>query len=328
MKMTLSKSALVAAVFCAFSAIWIWCGNVSDAVALKPGEVSLVAEMNAGYRAIAAMDPDERVRNPDYMAQRLLPPNFWVLGPLLPDYKRSRMFIKVYRVNRYFTANALTRHIDGALERMEASGVTQVVNIGAGFDSRAYRFAKQMPKVKFFELDQPATLNAKMKRVKAVTGGLPRQVTYIPIDNRTQTVFKALKGAGYREDKKTLFIWESTSCFTERNVADQTLRSIARHAAIGSEVIFDYIVDEVVRGDYSRYRGARFAAVRLTANGEPWRFGIPEDQAEMFVTERGLKLISELGPKELANKYLVRSNGKIDGKPISWCRLIHARVER
>ncbi len=327
MKMTWLSIVISAAVFCAFGAIWSG-GGVPPATALEPGEVSLVAEIHAGYRAIGAMHPDKKVQNPDYLAKELLPPNFWTIGPLLPDYKRARMFIKTYRINRYFTANALTRHIDGILTRMGANGLTQVVNIGAGFDSRAYRFAKEMPGVKFFELDQPATLKAKMERVKAVLGALPPHVTYIPVDNRSKTIFESLNRSGYQSNVKTLFIWEGASSYTEREVAEQTLRSISTQAAPGSEVVFDYIVDEVVRGDYGKYRAARFSALRLTINGEPWRFGIPEGRAESFVSEHGLKFISDLGAKELTKRYLILSNGEPDGKATPWWRVTHARVER
>lgn len=328
MKVTRIRRVVCIAVFCVVGTVLMLAVGASTCLALKPGEISLVSEMHTGYCAIAAMDPDEKVRNPDYMAEKLLPPNFWVLSPLLPDYKRARAFIAAYRVSRYYTANALTRHIDGILLTMGDNGLKQVVNIGAGFDSRPYRFGKQMPGVHFFEIDQPAMLDAKIKRVKEVVGGLPHSVTYIPIDNRSQPVFDALKRAGYQENLKTLFIWECAAGFTESDVANQTLRSIGKHAAAGSEVVFDYIVDEVVRGDFSRYRGAYFSAVRLTANGEPWKFGIPEDEVEDFVSQRGLKLISDLGDKELTKNYLIRSNGKPDGHPTPWRRVIHASVGR
>ena len=161
-----------------------------------------------------------------------------------------------------------------------------------------------------------------------IFGELPAGVTYIPIDYRIQTVFDSLKRAGYDENEKTLFIWEGVNRFTDRNIVDLTLRSIAMHSASGSEVVFDYIFDEVVRGDFSKYRRGLFMAVRLSANGEPLKFGIAEGQASEFVTQRGLKVISDLGSEELAQKYLVRSDGTIDGTPTAYERIMHASVDR
>lgn len=301
--------------------------SIPGSQALKPGEVSLVAEMQTGLRAIAAMDPDENVRNPDYLAEKFLTPNFWFFGPLVKDYNKSRAFIKFYRVSGYYTANAMTRHLDNILQEIAAKNLEQVVNIGAGFDSRPYRFGKLLPNVRFFELDQPATLSRKIEMVKGEFGELPAGVTYLPVDCRTQYIFESLKRAGYDENKKTLFIWEGATQYTDRKVVDFTLRSIAKHAASGSEVVFDYICDEVVRGDYSKYRGARFMAVRLTANGEPLKFGIAEGHSDEFITQRGFKVISDLGPKELAKEYLVRSDGSIDGTPTAFVRVMHARVD-
>ncbi len=315
-------------IFCVVSTVLVLAVSIPSSQALKPGEVSVVAEMQTGMRAIAAMDPDEKVRNPDYLAEKFLTPNFWFFGPLVKDYKKSRAFIKFYRGSRYYTANAMTWHIDNILQKIAAKNLEQVVNIGAGFDSRPYRFGKLLPNVRFFELDQPATLSRKIKMVKAEFGELPARVTYIPVDCRSQYIFDSLKRAGYDENKKTLFIWEGATPYTDREVVDRTLRSIVKHAASGSEVVFDYICDEVVQGDYSKYRGARFMAVRLSANGEPLKFGIAEGHSHEFVTQRGLKVISDLGPKELAKEYLVRSDGSIDGTPTAFVRVMHARVDQ
>ena len=90
----------------------------------------------------------------------------------------------------------------------------------------------------------------------------------------------------------------------------------------------DYVFEAVVNGDYSKYRGAMYQAVRSGAKGEPWKFGIPEGRAAEFVAQRGLRVISDLGADELALKYLVRSDGTLDGRPTPYCRIIHAVVRK
>ncbi len=292
------------------------------------GDVSYAAEIAAGLRAIAAMEPDEKIKNPDYLAEKLLTPNFWFFGPLMKDYKKSKQFIKFYRVGGYYAINAMTHHIDGILRQSFTKNLKQVVIIGSGFDSRAYRLGQEMPDVRFFELDQPGTLKRKKQMVRAALGKIPKKVTYIPIDYRTLTIFDALKQAGYDQNQKTLFIWEDTARYTDRQVVDDTMRFIAEHSAAGSEMIFNYIFDEVVQGDYSKYRRARFTSLRMETSGEIWKFGIAEGKAEEFVTQRGLKVISDLGAKELAQRYLVRSDGSLDGKPTAYVRIMHAAVAR
>ena len=295
-------------------------------LALEPGEPSLTQERRAGLRAIAAMDPDARVRNPDHLAERLVPPEFWFFGPFTRDYAKTREFVRAFRIADYYTVNAMTWHIDGILTDMAVNGVEQVVQVGAGLDSRPYRFGQDMPGVRFFEVDQPATLELKKARVRAVFGSLPDAVTYIPFDYRSDAVFAALRRAGLDPRRKTLFIWEGTSMLTDPAVVDETLRSIARESAPGSEVVFDYVLDAVIRGDFGRYGGARYEVVRSSVKGEPWRFGIAEGRSADFVTERGLDLVSDLGAGELARRYLVKSDGSLDGQPTPYWRVVHAVV--
>ena len=57
----------------------------------------------------------------------------------------------------YFMINVRTHYIDAALKRAVADGAAQVVILGAGYDSRAYRFRQAYPQVKYFEVDLPAT---------------------------------------------------------------------------------------------------------------------------------------------------------------------------
>ncbi len=295
-------------------------------LALKLGEVSLTQEIRAGWRAIAAMDPDDKVRNPDYLAEKFLSPEFWFFGLLTKHYTQTKKFIEAYRIGAYYTANAMTWHIDGILRNMAENGMKQVVHIGAGFDSRPYRFGSKMFGVRFYEVDLPATLKQKKTIVRSIFGKLPANVTYVPFNYRSKPVFDALKGAGYDQRLKTLFIWEGTTMLTERNIVDDTLRSIATRSGPGSEVVFDYVFDAVVNGDYSKYRGAKYQVVRSGAKGEPWKFGIAEGQTAEFVTKRGLHVISDLDANELAIKYLVKSDGSLDGKPTPYCRIIHAVV--
>jgi methyltransferase (TIGR00027 family) len=301
---------------------------IGESQALKPGEVSYTAEMAAGMRAVAAKDPDEKIRNPDDLAEKFLPPNFWFFSSWHKDYQKSKEFIKFYRVSGYYTVNAMTKHVDDILKMMAAKGLKQVVNIGAGFDSHPYRLGKQMPNVRFFEVDLPPTQKRKKEMVTALFGQLPATVTYVPIDYRTQTIFENLLNAGYDENLKTLFIWTGGMVYSDAKIVEMTLRSIAKHCKSESELVFSYIFDELVQGDFNRYLGAWYASVRNKVAGEPWKFGIAEGKAEEFVAERGFKVISDLGSKELAENYLVKSDGTIDGNPTSFVRIMHAIVDR
>jgi methyltransferase (TIGR00027 family) len=296
--------------------------------AAQLGDIPVTEEFAAGMRAIAAMDPDEKIRNPDTLARQFLSPAFWFWSALDEDYEKSKAFIQYYRVSGYYTFNACTKHIDGILQAAAEKNLEQIVIIAAGLDSRAYRFQKKMPTVRFFEVDLPAAVARKKELVQAAVGRVPPTVAYVPVDYRNGAMDGALKQAGYDPKRKTLFICEGITRFIDSAVVDRTLRFIAEKAAAGSELVFDYIPDSLIRGDFTKYPWARFQAVRMTAYGHPWTFGIDPGKADAFVTRRGFSVVSDLDADALAQRYLVRKDGSIDGKPTAFFRIMHAVVNK
>jgi O-methyltransferase involved in polyketide biosynthesis len=51
-----------------------------------------------------------------------------------------------------------------------------VVIIGAGFDTRAYRFEDLKENVKVFEVDHPVTQQVKVAKINEIFGELPDHV--------------------------------------------------------------------------------------------------------------------------------------------------------
>jgi methyltransferase (TIGR00027 family) len=297
--------------------------------AVEKGKISQTAEGVAVYRAIGSMDTDDKIRNNDNYAEKFVPLNRWSLYLMEPivaiNYPRFKRLIKTFHNSAYFYINARTKHIDAILADALKNGITQVVNMGAGYDSRAYRFHEVAPNVKFFEVDLPETQADKIKMVKEILGKLPDWVTYCPIDFNIQTLEGELRKAGFDEAKKTLFIWEGVTPYISADAVGGTLRFITEHSAPGSSIVFDYIIQPVVEKDY-RYYGARAAAEAVASYGEPITFGIYEGEAESYVNQKGLSLISDLGPQELTQKYLIRSNGKVDGRMHGFLRIAYANV--
>lgn len=301
---------------------------ISPSVAAQLGDMPVTAEFSAGMRAVAALDPDEKIRNPDTMAKLFLSPAFWFWTALDEDYDKSQQCIKFYRISTYYSANACTKHIDGILQAAAEKGLEQVVIIGAGLDSRAYRFQQQIPGVRFFEVDLPATVARKKELIQAAVGKIPATVVYVPADYRNGKMDSALRQAGYDRKRMTLYIWEGVTRYIDAAAVDSTMQFIAQNAAPGSELVFDYIYDDIARGDFSKIPWARFQAVRMAAYGHPWKFGIAMDKAGEFVTSRGFGVVSDLGAGELTQRYLVRSDGSIDGKVTPYLRIMHAVVKK
>jgi len=166
------------------------CG-AGPALAVPEGAASGTAEMVCELRALAAQHPDPKLRGGDKFAAR------FCNASLLPkSYAEARPIIDAQPelLSAFFFVNARTHHIDARLEEAVAQGCTQVVVLGAGFDSRAYRFHDSHPKLRFFEVDLPATIAMKKKCVIRVFGKLPGYVRYVSIGFNTQPSTKSCAG--------------------------------------------------------------------------------------------------------------------------------------
>src|SRR5215216_3723653 len=184
----------------------------------------------AAGRAVGAREPDPSVRNPDYLAEKLLgdPSTLHVDHPavraLSLDYEAAMNDMDVVTAVRMMIVR--TRFIDDALARAIEGGAAQVVILGAGFDSHAYRFQELLAHVRIFEVDRPATQALKRHRVNEVLGGPPANLTYVPIDFQHEDLLDVLKRHGYDASQRTFFILEGVTMYLPENAARDTLRFV------------------------------------------------------------------------------------------------------
>jgi hypothetical protein len=131
---------------------------------------SFTAEAAAAARARGAMEPDPKLRCGDDLA---LHP--WFRKSFIAQYERRGPGVFFHHVAR-------TKHIDALLSAEIDAGMEQVVLLGAGYDTRAYRFAARLDGKRVFEVDHPATSAMKQRRVARVLGAPPVHVTYVPVN--------------------------------------------------------------------------------------------------------------------------------------------------
>jgi len=125
--------------------------------AVEPGLPSKTAVYVAAARALGAKDPDPQRRNPDYLAVKFLGPRE---RALLPELQLDALDLDFDSAMKQLGKDLLvgvmayrTKAFDAALLDAVQHGATQVVVLGAGFDSRAYRFQSQLGNVHFIEVD-------------------------------------------------------------------------------------------------------------------------------------------------------------------------------
>jgi methyltransferase (TIGR00027 family) len=285
------------------------------------------AEGMAALRAAGAAEPDERVRNPDHLAVAFvsLRPRLSALVKLPGVSRLAPGIAERVLPGSYWFETARVKQIDAVLLSELEQGLAQLVILGAGFDTRAYRFAHNLRTVQVYEIDHPVTARLKRNRVTRIFGALPPGVTYQEADFAHDDLAARLAAVGYDTGRPTLMILSGVTAYLPEVAVARLLRFAATHDSPRTSIVFDYLYDDMVGGD-DRYHGARQLRKRLDALGEPLRFGIPCGSSSAFLEGHGLTLVSDLGPQELAARHLQRSDGTISGRPYGFAAIAHART--
>jgi methyltransferase (TIGR00027 family) len=285
------------------------------------------AEAMAALRAAGAAEGDPALRNPDHLAREFV--SLGLRTPALVRVPGLRRFLPVLAERivpgGYGFEMARVKHIDAILRQELASGIGQLVILGAGYDSRAYRFADALRGVRVFEVDHPLTAARKRRKVARLLGALPPHVSYVDVDFRDGDTAERLAAAGYDPRLPTLVILSGVTPYLPEPAVSALLTLTAANASPGTSIVFDYLFREMLDGD-DHYRGAPEARRQVARVGEPFVFGVPAGGASEFVAGHGLRLVSDLGPEELADRYLRGVAGSL-GRPYGFVAIAHTRVE-
>ena len=183
-----------------------------------------------------------------------------------------------------------------------AAGAGQVVLLGAGYDSRAYRLAG-LRSARVLEVDHPATQATKQRLVGAAVRVERRaHVRFVGVDLMRDDLAGALHRAGFSGEERTVVVWEGVTNYLTADAVDTTLRALAGIAAGGSRIVFTY-VDRAALDGSGKYQGVWDAAVQR--HGEPWTFGFDPEALPGYLAERGLRLTLDLSARDAADRYLV-----------------------
>src|SRR5262245_45052135 len=134
-----------------------------------------------------------------------------------------------------------TRYFDDMLDTQIASGIGQVVILGAGLDTRAVR--KQSPGVRFFEIDDPATI--ELKRRCYADADIDAPVSLIPGNYVTDGLIDLLQSNGFELDVATYLIWEGNVMYMPLENDKDTIRDLKRHVR-RFRLSFDYLTESVI----------------------------------------------------------------------------------
>ena len=268
---------------------------------------SRTAEIACLLRALSRKEAEPRYRVRDHLAQYFLPWHYRLLLSIAPWYIKNRAMKTVPAGLSWLIAR--THIYDHIVESslVNERDITQVVILGAGFDTRFSRLHFPSDReIRLIEIDAPETQRYKQSILASlpdeVTGknivGRP-QISYVPVNFETDTIEAALmRSTAYNPAAKTLFLWEAVTPYLTSTAVDSVIQFVRDFSGAGSTLAFDVRYLEAIKGT-KRYN---MSALTSTVGNlrEPFKFGVPEGTSRQWALSKGLDVHAIFTPNEFA----------------------------
>jgi methyltransferase (TIGR00027 family) len=165
------------------------------------------------------------------------------------------------------------------------AGATQVLVLGAGYDTLGWRLAPEFPGVDFFEIDHPAT--ARLKAIGIAELGQRDNLHLIQEDLGEQRRVEVLT-ANHSWDRTapSVVVAEGLLMYLPPAAPPDLFGQCAEIAGAGSRMAFTYVGTDVDgRPDAGRWTGLVLRI--LKAIGEPWLWSLRPEELAPFLEETG-----------------------------------------
>ncbi|MFF0465296.1 class I SAM-dependent methyltransferase [Streptomyces mexicanus] len=258
---------------------------------VQPSGVWSTAVGVARVRALESEREDALFRDP--LAQAFAAAGgLWPSSPPLPDDEAARR----RRLAVTFSIVIRTKFLDDLLQQACASGIRQVVLLGAGMDSRAFRM--DWPEgTRLFEVDTAAPLDFKASVLRQERAVARCERIAVAVDLREDWP-RALTAAGHDPTMPTVWIAEGLLIYLPEDAVDLLLARISAQSAAGSRM-----------------------GLTLGSRGAIDRFGadaVPGSAASMWVSEMPEDPVGWLaGYGWQAGCHTLRERAAAYGRPIS-----------
>lgn len=258
----------------------------------KTSETALIT---VSLRALACYD--DAIKCDDNLAEYFLPSERKIP---LKDKNTREIIKKSIPVGMYEYIIARTTYFDNIVKQSIEENIPQIVFLGAGYDSRPYRFSNLIIDTKIFELDTKPTQDRKISILNQSNININQNITFIPINFETDNLEIALINNGFDKSKKALFIWEGVTFYLSNKAVNNILSIIHNMSISESTLCFDFqtkVNDEEL--------------IKTNITDESIKFGVEYDKINSFVNSRGFKIIEHITAIDMENKYLTVDNKKI-----------------
>ena len=255
------------------------------------------------FRAVESAHPTRSRLFTDPMAPSLLPPSLRLVADAARLPVLGRVVPAVLDLGWPRTRSSgvvRTRLIDELVEGAIGDGATQLVLLGAGFDSRAYRLPGART-VEVFEVDHPSTQRAKRARLQSL--GTPvDHVRFVAVDFEHDDIARRLADTGFDGHTRSVVIWEGVISYLTAPAVDTNFDFLSDICSSESRLVFTYVDGRAIDGSVHFDEADRWKGwVRL--NGEPFVFGFHPGELPGYLAQRGFRLDSDRTTADVARDY-------------------------
>jgi methyltransferase (TIGR00027 family) len=233
----------------------------------------------------------------------------------MPGFEQPSKKLQLKLMCKYFSGRggyeqviARTKYIDEIFKGM-AEDIGQVLIMGAGFDTRAIRFAEKLKNKTVFELDSVHTQKAKTGWLAKIRFKLPENLKFIGMDFDVDLLNEKLDETGFQKNKKCLFLLEGLLPYLQTGTVEKIFDVIEDYSAPKSLVVFDYLYSSALNLE-NVHKGKNRLVELADKAGEKCHFGIDKGQLDDFLGRYGLKLLDESDSDKLEEKYFTDEKGK------------------
>jgi len=211
------------------------------------------------------------------------------------------------------------RYIDSVLlETLKSKKIYNIVNLGAGMDTRLYRFEEVQDK-KCYEMDQPDSVRNKRQAIVKAKGVFPNYIQQIPINFIEENIGKTLQSHGYDPSKTTFFIWEAVTQYLDMKSIEGVFEFFS-NSPKNSYLAFTYILKDFVEGTQLYNETWLY---NTTVKTRLWISSFHPEEINAFLKKYGWEVLEEVSYDILDKKYVSPTGRKLAVCPVE--RVVFAR---
>ena len=198
------------------------------------------------------------------------------------------------------------RRIEEIVRENIAAGAQQVIVLGAGFDTLAWRLHREFPNVTFWELDHPATQNVKRSALTAHEQ--PGDNFYFAALNlASDRLSDALRQSSvFQGGCQSVFVAEGLLMYLEAKKISEVFQDAHVAGGPASQFVFTFLEPQP-DGRVGFALPSRFVDWWLRQRGEPFRWGIAEERLGAFLAVFGWHLQETVTAPVLRMRYVPES---------------------